>query len=224
MILQVQTLDGQPRPAAMPTTKRSAPSGADFYPTPTWVTEALLAVESFQGRILEPACGDGAVSKVLKSAGYAVESSDLYDRGFGVAGRDFLLPVCGGYIWPIDNIVTNPPYGVAEKFVLRALEITRHKVAFFLRLAFLESITRHKSIFSQTPPARVWVFSERVTMYPSGKQTAGGGTTAYAWFVWDRQADSGTQLGWIPPGSKPKTKKREMPDLGLRLADLGLAK
>ena len=207
--------------------RRVALSGLDFYPTPSWVTEALLEVEGFRGTILEPACGDGAISKVLAAANYEVESSDLYDRGYGTDNRDFLLSIASGYHWPINNIVTNPPYNFAEKFILRALEITKYKVAFFLRLAFLESITRHNSIFKETPPTRVWVFSERVTMYPNGQQTAGSGTTAYAWFIWE--ASNGdftrgktTSLGWIPPGSKPKARKRERPALGLRLSDLGL--
>ena len=214
----------------MPTTKRRVDSdGPDFYPTPEWVTQALLQVEQFKGVILEPACGDGAITRGLEAAGHEVKSSDLYDRGFGLCGRDFLLRNPGKL--QVENIVTNPPYNLAEKFVLKALELTKYKVALFLRLAFLESITRYDSIFSKIPPARIWVFSERVTMYPSGQQTAGSGTTAYAWFVWDSlssrrgytASEAGTQLGWIPPGSKPKAKKRGRPALGLKLADLGLS-
>lgn len=205
----------------MPTTKRRVDSdGPDFYPTPAWCTEALLRVESFQGDILEPACGDGAIVKVLEDARYKVLASDLYNRGFGEFDVDFLQPLDFKLI---DNIITNPPYALAEKFVLRALEITNYKIALLLRLAFFESITRYKNIFSVNPPTRVWVFSERVTMYPNGQQTAGSGTTAYAWFVWDRNDSRETQIGWIPPGSKPKARKRsKIPTLGLKLSDLGL--
>ncbi len=223
---------------AMPTTKRRVDSdGPDFYPTPAWCTEALLRVESFQGTIHEPACGDGAISKVLEDAKYSVLSSDLYHRGFGLSGVDFLRSTLA---WKsedeeVKNIITNPPYALAEKFVLRALSLAKYKVAFLLRLAFLESTTRHKSIFSSQPPTRVWIFSERVTMYPTGVQTAGSGTTAYAWFVWESALltsdfshflapfNGETTLGWIPPGAKPKAPKRlRVPQLGLKLSDLGL--
>jgi hypothetical protein len=34
-------------------------------------------------------------------------------------------------------------------------------------LAFLEGVNRWNTIFSRMPPARVWVFSERITFYPS---------------------------------------------------------
>ena len=47
----------------------------EFYPTPPEATRALLSVESFQGDIWEPACGDGAISKVLEAAGYQVVST-----------------------------------------------------------------------------------------------------------------------------------------------------
>jgi len=40
----------------------------EFYPTPPEATRALLSVECFEGDIWEPACGDGAISKVLEAA------------------------------------------------------------------------------------------------------------------------------------------------------------
>lgn len=55
----------------------------DFYPTPPEAVRALLSVETFEGSIWEPACGDGAISKVLLDAGHEVVSSDLIDRGYG---------------------------------------------------------------------------------------------------------------------------------------------
>ena len=79
----------------------------EFYPTPPEATRALLSVESFEGDIWEPACGDGAISKVLEAAGYQVVSTDLIDRGFGAGGHNFLKssrPLA-------KNIITNPPYG-----------------------------------------------------------------------------------------------------------------
>src|SRR5829696_8575713 len=96
-----------------PTLKRTADlDGPDFFPTPSWATHALIAYEPFAGEIWEPACGNGAMSRVLERTGNCVISSDLYDRGFGEIGHDFLTTdrVC-------ENIVTNPPYNSAEGFV-----------------------------------------------------------------------------------------------------------
>ena len=71
---------------------------------------------------------------------------------------------------------------------------SRRKFALLLRLAFLEGANRANTIFNKCPPSRVWVFSERITFYPANAVQKGSGTTAYAWFVWDKDAPSGTEL------------------------------
>ena len=186
--------------AFKPTTKRSADlGGPDFYPTPLWATYALINNERFEGDIWECACGDGAMSSVLEETGNAVESSDLYDRGFGEVGHDFLTTARRR-----QNIITNPPFHSAEGFVASALTSAEHKFALLLRLAFLEGANRAKTIFTVHPPSRVWVFSERITFYPKGAQRAGGGTTAYAWMVWDTDHMGATELAWFKPGYKKR--------------------
>lgn len=183
-----------------PTNKRVADlGGADFFPTPRWATFALIENERFQGDIWECACGDGAMSKVLEETGCKVRSTDLFDRGYGDGGHDFLSAKKKA-----KNIVTNPPYNCAEGFVANGLKLADRKFALLLRLAFLEGANRANTIFSRTPPSRVWVFSERITFYMKGAQQTGSGTTAYAWFVWDKDADPITELKWFKPGYKAK--------------------
>jgi hypothetical protein len=183
-----------------PTTKRRADlGGPDFYPTPRWATVALIDNETFRGDIWECACGDGAMSAVLSDTGCRVESSDKYDRGFGEVGHDFLT-TSRRY----QNIITNPPFNSAEGFVATALRQAQGKFALLLRLAFLEGAHRANTIFHVNPPSRVWAFSERITFYPKGVQTAGGGTTAYAWFVWDKGHTGATELAWFKPGYKAR--------------------
>lgn len=187
--------------AFKPTTKRSADlDGPDFYPTPPWATLALVEHEKFQGTIWEPACGDGSMSEVLAATGCEIISTDLYDRGYGVVGEDFLKSDRTA-----ENIVTNPPYNSAEAFLDKALQSTTQKVALLLRLAFLEGGNRYRTIFRERPPARVWVFSERITFYPKGVKRKGSGTTAYAWFVWDKAAKHSAELCWLPPGYKRRS-------------------
>lgn len=183
-----------------PTVKRKADlDGPDFFPTPAWATRALIDNERFDGEIWECACGDGAMAEVLRGAGHDVFASDLYPRGHGETGIDFLNTDRA-----TDNIVTNPPYNCAEAFVAQGLRLARRKFALLLRLAFLEGANRANTIFLERPPARVWVFSERITFYMKGAEQAGSGTTAYAWFVWDKAATGATELRWLPPGYKAK--------------------
>ena len=182
-----------------PTTKRYADlDGPDYFPTPAWATHALIDNEVFKGEIWESACGNGAMSSVLETTGCKVSSSDLFDRGFGESGIDFL-----NSNRTADNIVTNPPFNCAEGFVKSGVKNSKQKFALLLRLAFLEGANRANTIFSICPPSRVWVFSERITFYPAGAVQAGSGTTAYAWFVWDKNASS-TELKWLKPGYKAR--------------------
>src|SRR4051812_27157209 len=120
--------------------------------------------------IWESACGNGAMSHVLGHASRHVISSDLYARGFGEVGKDFLKPTRTA-----DNIVTNPPYNAAEGFVRSGVKHSRQKFALLLRLAFLEGVNRANTIFAKCPPSRVWVFSERITFYPAGVVQKGTG-------------------------------------------------
>ncbi|WP_417588479.1 NAD(P)-dependent oxidoreductase [Pararhodobacter oceanensis] len=184
--------------APQPTLKRIADiDGPDFYPTPSWATHALIDNEKFDGDIWECACGDGAMSRVLETTGSTVKSTDLYDRGYGVSGVDFRTANATSV-----NIITNPPFNASEEFVHSALRNTEKKFAFLLRLAFLEGIGRQKTIFNVSPPSRVWVFSERITFYPKNAERKGSGTTAYAWFVWDKNASGSTEVKWLPTGYK----------------------
>ena len=184
----------------IPTIKRNIDiEGADFFPTPAWATHALIDNEAFEGDIWECACGDGAMSDVLELTGNNVYSSDLHDRGYGETGVDFTQNNRR-----FDNIITNPPYNSAETFVKKGLENANKKFALLLRLAFLEGGNRQNTIFKVNPPTRVWVFSERITFYAKNAERKGSGTTAYAWFVWDKTDIGHTELLWLPLGYKKK--------------------
>ena len=121
----------------------------DYYATEPKATEWLCKLERFEGRILEPSCGEGHMSEVLKAAGYEVVSRDLVDRGYGEVA-DFLA--IDNLEWD-GNIVTNPPYKYAQQFVEKALSIIPEgkKVAMFLKLTVLEGKAR-RSLFRSTPP------------------------------------------------------------------------
>lgn len=174
--------------------------GADWYPTPSWGTKALLKYVKFDGKIWEPCCGDGAMSKVLEEHGYDVISTDLYERGYGKGGIDFLQQNV-----KVNNIVTNPPFNIAEDILEKALSLTNKKVCLLLRTAFLESVSRYNKFYSDPDkrPSMVLTFSQRLSMYPAGAKVKGGGTTSYSWFIWDNENKTeDTILRWIEPGIK----------------------
>lgn len=159
----------------------------DFYPTPTSSTLALLNKQKFDGDIWEPACGDGAISEVLKKHGYRVFSTDLVDRGYGDAHYDFLNS------WrEHDNIVTNPPFNISTKFTLHALRCARKKVAIFQKLTFLEGKERREKLYSLNLLEKVYVFSER-----QGFGNHKGGMLAFAWFVFNKEHNGNAEIEFI---------------------------
>ena len=159
----------------------------DFYPTPPEATRALLRRESFDHYIWEPAAGNGALVNVLTEAGHGVIAADLNQYGFCKAGIDFLMESnLPEVLRPVRHLITNPPYRLAEDFISHAIHLGCTKHAYLLRLSFLEGVGRHQRLFSQHPPARIHVFSHRLTIWRGDQDQTSTGTTAYAWFVWDR--------------------------------------
>ena len=136
---------------------------ADFYPSPPDVTQALLDFLALAPGtyIWEPACGDGAMSEVLKAGGHEVYSTDLReDTGYGdEVGLDFLqydpAPPNGYPITAIFNdwIITNPPFNLAEAFIRKALSMTP-RVAMLLSNQYWHAAGR-LALFEETPPSHI---------------------------------------------------------------------
>ena len=165
----------------------------DYYATEPKAVELLLDLEKFDSNILEPCCGEGHMSEVLKSAGYNVTSSDLIDRGYGVVKSIFDYEHFNG------DIITNPPYKLALDCVKKSLDIIDdgHKVAMFLKIQFLESKTR-KEFFEQCPPKVVYVASSRLTCAKNGDfNQYKGAAMSFAWFIWEKGYKGDTILKWF---------------------------
>jgi len=166
----------------------------DFHETPDIATQALLRVEEFTGAIWEPACGYGAISRILESAGHEVVSTDLVSRGYGVGRVDFLMELL-----PLaPNIITNPPFKLAEKFARHAVRLASRKVALLARLGWLEGRGRRR-MFEQVPLARVWVFSARLPMMHRVGYVGATSSSAiaFAWYVFEHGYDDAPKIGWL---------------------------
>lgn len=164
----------------------------DFYATEPIAVEWLMKMENLDHKVWECACGQGHLSKPLINAGYEVKSTDLIDRGFGQGGVDFLA--CNE---PWDgDIITNPPYKLAEAFIEHGLELVPDgkKVCMFLKVQFLEGKNR-KLMFEKYPPRRVWVSSSRIKCGKNGQ--FGISMVAYAWYVWEKGYQGDTILKWF---------------------------
>jgi hypothetical protein len=174
----------------------------DDFPTPPWATRALIeyVIDNKEGlsflTCMEPACGAGHMSKVLHEYFGTVSSSDAFSYGYGPV-RDFLVQpyATNAYDW----IITNPPFRLAEEFVLRALKVARVGVAILARTVFLESVGRYEGIFEKQPPTKFAQFCERVPMVRGRLEKTATTATGYAWFVWEKSQTTVPILMWIPP-------------------------
>lgn len=182
-----------------------AADSPDDFPTPPWATRALLEHVLGGGSTvaamscLEPACGAGHMSKVLEGYFHSVESSDIHDYGFGKKIDFFDYKTTSNqYDW----LITNPPFRLAEEFILKGLSITRVGVAILARTVFLESSGRYKAIFSVNPPTKFAQFVERVPMVKGRLDKAATTATGYCWLVWDKRVSGSPELVWIPPCRK----------------------
>ena len=88
------------------------------------------------------------MTKVLKEYFDSVISADIDDYGQDRIA-DFLKT---DEKQKYHYIVTNPPFNLAEEFVLKALWVSRYCVAIFARTHFLESVGRYERLFKETHP------------------------------------------------------------------------
>jgi hypothetical protein len=98
-------------------------------------------------------------------------------------------------------IVTNPPYALAERFIVKSLDVVP-LVAMLLRLAFLES-ERRAPLLDTGLLARVHVFANRLPMMHrdgwNGRRASSA--IAFAWFVFDRKHRGKAtidRIRWVP--------------------------
>lgn len=207
--------------------RRSEPHDSlDDFPTPPWATRALceyLTSSQTAGYSLkldsvrEPAANRGHMVRPLKEYFGQVQASDIHDYGAGFPVQDYLF---GPPPPRTDWTITNPPFRLAEQFIKRGLE-SSNSVAVIVRSAFLESVGRHRELFSVHSPRLVLQFTERVVMHKgkmidpdvpvetwSEKEQAfvmrkPSTATAYCWIVWTASGRHGqTTFDWIAPCRK----------------------
>lgn len=175
----------------------------DYYATPPEALDYLMEKGLLPHNIWEPACGEGHLSKRLEEHGYNVVSTDLVDRGYGMGDVDFLktkdLPK--DFKGDTKCILTNPPYKVANDFVLHSLELLDpgDKVYMFLRTGLVDGKKRKKLLFDRYPPKTIYQISDRIKCARNGDfgSINYGGAVPFAWFEWEVGYKEETKFVWI---------------------------
>jgi hypothetical protein len=182
--------------------RSEARDSLDDFPTPPWATRALIEyiIKRKSGLkkqcCLEPACGVGHMSKVLAEYFGEVRSSDIAAYGYGDVRDYTTYPYETGVV---DWVITNPPFKLAEEFIVKSLNVARCGVAMLVRTVFIESVGRHERLFRDRPPSLFAQFTERVPMVKGRLDKKASTATGYGWIVWDKQLSNNVpQLVWIP--------------------------
>jgi len=175
---------------------------SDFYETPYSMTSHLLEVEDFNKSltVCEPACGDGAIVKILEKKWDNVVAYDIEKN----------------FLWETENydyIITNPPFSLAYEFVQKAKQIATEKFAFLLPLSYLHGKKRYDNIYmdKQYGLKKVYVF----TRYPmlgeslreDGKYNTG--MMVYAWYIFENHYSGLPAIDWIDNNEDVLSKKRK---------------
>jgi hypothetical protein len=180
---------------------------SDFYETPYSITRHLLELDLFEYEsttVCEPACGSGAITKVLgeKWDGGLITS---YDKE-----KDFLTENN-----TYDYIITNPPFSLAFEFVQKSKEVALRKFALLLPLSYLHGKKRYDNIYNDTEYGleKVYVF----TRYPmlgdelrdDGKYNTG--MMVYAWYIFKNHYSNSPTINWID-NNDDVLSKRDLQD------------
>lgn len=148
---------------------------SDFYPTPYECTEALVKYLSLPSglRVWEPAVGQGHITQVLSQHGMICTGTDIE------TGVDFLE--CDKMPGVQDWIITNPPWSLAEAFILKAYEF-KIPFAMLLKSQFWHSKNR-MATFMRCRPAYVLAMTWRPD-FLNKSRGSGSPFLDCIWTVW----------------------------------------
>lgn len=166
---------------------------SDFYETPYSMTRHVMDRLDIEKdvSILEPSCGNGAISKVLKDYDFKDITENDISRG-----QDF-LEYNGERV---DWIITNPPFSLTQEFIKKGKAVADN-ILLLLPLSYLHGKKRYDEVYSDETYKlkEIYVF----TRYPllgdeiraDGKYRTG--MMVYAWFLFSRGYEGETITKWI---------------------------
>lgn len=202
----------------------------DFYATPPIAVTRLLnklaendVNITLPHKIWEPAVGMGHIAKVLEDKGYEIVASDIEDRKWkNTIVENFLdTTECRG-----DSIITNPPYSLAPRFVVHAMDLLKEDqyCCMLLKIQFLEGQERAEILYKAgLNPEFIFVFPDRINCAKQGNfkgenkvfeeatkdwtdeekaqlekpESDKGGQIAYAWYIWRKGFRGMTRMDWL---------------------------
>jgi len=173
----------------------------DYYATPPNDTRRFLKdyfdISNFKS-VLEPACGEGHMSEVLKEFNDNVYSWDLIDRGYQDKVVNFLEDEITE---KFDLTITNPPFKYAVEFIEKGLEIS-NTVVILAKMQLLEGINRSEKL-KDMPLKYIYGSSSRINCWRGGinlnpkTNKAWSGAMFLCWYVFENGYEGEPIYRWI---------------------------
>ena len=167
----------------------------ESYMTPKWVIKRLLDVWSPPGGVaVEPAVGEGAIVRTLQDRHKQIGEWLTYDirnvaplAGLSVPvahyHSDYLLAP-GDIQHHAKLVITNPPFSLADKFILKARRNCPYaELVFLLRLGFLASQER-VSLWREVGEPDLWIYLNRPSYVSKKPGRLDTDKYDYGWFIW----------------------------------------
>jgi hypothetical protein len=162
-----------------------------------WIVPALLRSTPIKGRVLEPAAGQGHLSRELKRAGCVVESFDIlaYDNPLVSdikLGDIRKLETLKGFAWAITNL----PYGDLEELAEILVKLgTRDRCGVALLVRAEWPVAKARNLIHDHPWFHgVVMLTSRPRWIPREQETASPRHN-FCWCVWGPQPRVGD--AWI---------------------------
>jgi hypothetical protein len=160
----------------------------DLYSTPLHCTRLLLENEKFSGSILEPACGKGAITKVLHEYNLQYTAYDIETDFFTETNQ-------------YTNIITNPPFCKSTDFLLHAKKIATNKIAFLLPINYLQSAERWDKVWQDKvfPLKTIYTFTRYLLMEEDFRADGKckSGMTLFSWFMFQKGYQGEPTIKWL---------------------------
>jgi hypothetical protein len=161
----------------------------DLYAEPGWAVDSMLDAVRFVGPIYDPCCGTSTIVSRCRARGLVATGSDIQDLGGNRVRDVFTIQR------RLANVVSNPPFILAERILRHLLPLVSRQLVLFLRLSFIEAECRD-DLFTQYPPSVILAHKKRVSCPPAVldgprdrwggivQPANSGGKMPYAWWIW----------------------------------------
>lgn len=168
----------------------------EHYVEPHWCSERLFQEEQFKDSVWDPCCGFGRIPDAADRAGLIAIGTDIVNRGW--RGQKTMIDFLQARAPLSENIVGNPPFNIAGKFIRHAVEMPGvEKVAMVFPTARLNAAHWIKGM----PLARVWLMTPRPSMPPghsiASGEKASGGKVDFCWLVFTKGRIGPADLRWL---------------------------